>query len=129
MPLLYQPKPGSVVICDFQGFVQPEMVKTRPVIVVQKHKHNKQLVTIVPLSTTAPHQVEQHHHELSCNPLPDKPDHTRVWAKCDMVYTVSLARLDRYKCRTSEGRQYVVPTIDPKDYAYVLDALRASLGI
>ena len=31
--LNFQPKPGSVVYCDYKGFIEPEMVKKRPVIV------------------------------------------------------------------------------------------------
>lgn len=54
MALKYQPKEKSVVMCDFSGFLAPEMVKVRPVIVVAKHKKNAQLVTVVPLSSTQP---------------------------------------------------------------------------
>jgi len=123
MPLLYQPHPGSVVVCDFQGFVVPEMIKVRPVVILTKHKKNKQLVTIVPLSTTQPFEVEDHHHELSQNPLPDKPNYISVWAKCDMVATVSLQRLDRYKTHQAGKRVYVVPEISAAD----LDAIRAGV--
>jgi len=129
MPLLYQPKPGSVVMCDFHGFTAPEMVKTRPVVILAKHKHNNQLVTVVPLSTTAPHTVEDHHHELSTNPLPDEPDYVQVYAKCDMIYTVALARLDRYKIRTRKGREYVIPVLSAPDFAGVQQAVASALGI
>ncbi|MFK5216451.1 type II toxin-antitoxin system PemK/MazF family toxin [Glaesserella parasuis] len=54
MALKYQPKEKAVVMCDFSGFIAPEMVKTRPVVVISKHKKNSELVTIVPLSTTKP---------------------------------------------------------------------------
>jgi len=64
MPLKFQPKAGSVVICDFHGFVVPEMVKKRPVVIIAKHKHNSQLVTVVPLSTTQPKPVAPYHHKL-----------------------------------------------------------------
>ncbi|MEN9671525.1 MAG: hypothetical protein RL018_1802 [Pseudomonadota bacterium] len=120
MALLYQPKPRSVVMCDFVGFIQPEMVKVRPVVILSRHKHNRNLVTVVPLSTTEPTKMEDHHHELSTNPLPDKP-HTSCWAKCDMVATVSLVRLDRYQI----GRnQYVVPEVSAIDF----EAIRAGVA-
>ncbi len=41
--LKFQPKVGSVVYCDYVGFIAPEMIKNRPVIVVSKHKHNSKL--------------------------------------------------------------------------------------
>lgn len=116
-------------MCDFRGFVIPEMVKTRPVVVLAKHKHNNKLLTIVPLSTTAPAHVAAHHHELCECPLPDEPAYTRVWAKCDMVYTVSLDRLDRYKMRTQGGRQYVIPTVTAGDFEEIRRAVVAALAL
>ncbi|MCV2223524.1 type II toxin-antitoxin system PemK/MazF family toxin [Pseudomonas sp. C98] len=44
MPLRYQPKEGSVLICDFRGYEVPEMVKVRPVVVLRKHRSNSLLV-------------------------------------------------------------------------------------
>lgn len=49
MPLNYQPKPRSILYCDFRGFEVPEMVKRRPVIVLASHKTNSKLVAVVPL--------------------------------------------------------------------------------
>ena len=122
MPLKFQPKPGNIVICDFHGFVAPEMVKKRPVLVIAKNKHNAQLVTVVPLSTTRPNPVAPYHYNLRENPLPDKPKDLETWAKCDMVITVSLARLDRYKVAR---RQYVVPTLPTEE----LEAIRRCVAI
>ncbi len=96
MGLLYQPRPGNVVMYDFAGYIVPEMIKVRLVVVLARNRKNRRLVTVVPLSTTAPSVVEDHHHELATNPLPAKAG-VRCWAKCDMVATVSLARLDRVK--------------------------------
>lgn len=125
MSLLFQPKPRSVVMCDFVGFIAPEMVKVRPVVVLSRHRHNRNLVTVVPLSTTEPTKIEDHHHELSTNPLPDKP-HTSCWAKCDMVATVSLARLDRYQI----GRnQYVVPEVNAIDFVAIRAGVASALQL
>jgi uncharacterized protein YifN (PemK superfamily) len=125
MALLYQPKPRSVVMCDFVGFIAPEMVKVRPVVILSRHRHNRNLVTVVPLSTTEPTKIEDHHHELSTNPLPDKP-HTSCWAKCDMVATVSLARLDRYQI----GRnQYVVPEVNVIDFVEIRAGVASALQL
>lgn len=61
MALKYQPKEATVLMCDFSGFQVPEMIKVRPVVVLRKHSQNRQLVTIVPLSTTAPDHMTGHH--------------------------------------------------------------------
>jgi len=53
MSLLYHPKQGAIVICDFKGFVPPEMVKRRPAVIVSPRMRKREgLCTIVPLSTT-----------------------------------------------------------------------------
>lgn len=125
MALKYQPKEKSVVMCDFSGFIAPEMVKVRPVIVVAKHKKNAQLVTVVPLSSTQPEPLEAYHYPMPQNPLPDKP-HIQCWAKCDMVYTVYLARLDRYKIGK---REYIVPLINGDDFKKIKQCLAKALNL
>jgi len=112
-------------MCNFAGFVVPEMVKVRPVVVVARHRQNRQLVTVIPLSTSQPNTLKAHHHELSINPLPDK-ENIICWAKCDMVSTVSLHRLDRYLIGK---RNYVVPVISEQDFAAILAGVAAALGI
>ncbi len=126
MPLTFQPKAKAVVICDFHGYVIPEMIKKRPVVVLAHHKRNSKLVTVVPLSTTPPTTVERHHHQLSANPLPGKPPDEVVWAKCDMVATVSLARLDRYRV---SKRSYVVPVLSDEDFRAIQFGVRHALGL
>lgn len=129
MSLKFQPKEKVVVMCDFAGFIEPEMVKTRPVVVLAKHKHNAKLVTVVPLSTTEPFVLGGHHHRMTVNPLPDKVD-IACWAKCDMVYTVSLDRLDRYKFRGNGGvREYVTPSIDEADFLAIRQAVLCALRL
>lgn len=125
MSLKFQPKERSVIICDFRGYETPEMIKKRPVVVIAKHRHNSQLVTVVPLSTTEPSIYTDYHHKMDRNPLPDKP-HIECWAKCDMVATVSLARLDRYKPRHGER---CVPLVELADYHAIKKAVANALGL
>lgn len=87
-------------------------MKTRPVVVIAKHKHNAQLVTIVPLPTMLPKPGGPFLHRLQENPLPDKPKDLLTWAKWDMVVTVSLARLDQYKVAK---REYVVSGVSTEE--------------
>jgi uncharacterized protein YifN (PemK superfamily) len=102
-------------MCDFHGYIRPEIIKIRPVIVLQRHPINSKLVTVVPLSTTAPQKIQRFQHQLLVNPLPDK-QHITCWAKCDLTATVSLARLDRYRLSKN---QYVVPTISEPEFLQI----------
>ncbi len=56
-------KTGEIVICNYNtGFVVPEMVKSRPAVVISKSStHWRGLCTVVPLSTTPPEKVEAWH--------------------------------------------------------------------
>jgi uncharacterized protein YifN (PemK superfamily) len=94
MALPFQPAPGTILTCDFKGFIIPEMVKSRQVVVLWKHKTTAKLVYIVPLSTTAPH-VPELAYRLPAMPLPrpGQDPTTPIWVKCDMIYTVSTDRL------------------------------------
>ncbi|MEN5181742.1 type II toxin-antitoxin system PemK/MazF family toxin [Comamonas testosteroni] len=94
MALRFQPAPGTILHCDFKGYIIPEIVKQRQVIVLWKHKTTAKLVYVVPLSTTPPHEPTLA-VELAKLPIPrhnQDPD-TKIWVKCDLVYTVSTDRL------------------------------------
>jgi uncharacterized protein YifN (PemK superfamily) len=125
MALLYQPRPGAVVMCDFHGFVVPEMVKRRPVVVLARNRQNRELVTVVPLSTTQPNPLGSSHHQFAQSPLPNAHS-VQCWAKCDMVATVALARLDR--CKAGKGH-YVSPQITQGDLAAIRAAVAIALGV
>ena len=127
MPLRYQPKEGSVLICDFRGYEVPEMIKVRPVVVVRRHRTNSLLVTVVPLSTIAPEELLDHHLELQSHLQGANP---ACWAKCDMVATVSLARLDRIRMRDRQGkRTYVISQLETDQFHAIKAAVRNALGL
>jgi len=94
MPINFYPKAGTVLICDFAGYVVPEIVKKRPVVVISPKHKTAGLVTVVPLSTTSPNPTERFHMRIK-NYL--KMDGSEVWVKADLVARVRLARLDRIK--------------------------------
>lgn len=98
MPILFQPNPGMILVCDYRGSVFPEMQKVRPVVVVSPtFKHRPKLCAVVPLSTTPPNPVENYHLLLTLDPpLPHPFDSPEVWVKADMLSTVSHDRLDRF---------------------------------
>ena len=127
MPLLYQPKEDSVLICDFRGYEVPEMIKVRPVVVIRKHRTNSLLVTVVPLSTTAPDRVLDQHLELQSHLQGASPV---CWAKCDMVATVSLSRLDRIRSRDRQGKRiYVISQLETDEFYAIKVAVRSALGV
>lgn len=127
MSLRYQPKEGSVLICDFRGYEVPEMIKVRPVVVIRKHRTNSLLVTVVPLSTTAPDCVLDHHLKLASHLHGASPI---CWAKCDMVATVSLSRLDRIKSRDRQGKRiYLISQLATDEFFAIKAAVRSALGL
>jgi len=96
MALTIHPKAGMIVVCDFSGYMIPEIVKVRPVVIISpNHISRPGLCTVVPLSTTPPNPIQPYHYKLIGSPFPHDP--TDVWAKCDLVASVSFARLDRVK--------------------------------
>lgn len=130
MSLPFQPRVGAVVRCDFRGMIEPEMVKMRDVVVIARHRRNPKLVTVVPLSASQPIRPEPYHHELPKDPRPDGDSMRPIWAKCDMLYTVSLERLDTHYTRTQRGgRQSVTVLLSPDDLAAIRRGVAAALNL
>lgn len=124
--LMFQPKKGDVVWCNFSGFVIPEMVKRRPVIIIKKHKHNSKLVYVLPISNLSPENIKGHHHRLDnefCIKFFNDKDH---WVKIDMIYTVSIDRLDRIK--TLDGER-IIPSIDTKTLEEIINKFKKYYSI
>jgi uncharacterized protein YifN (PemK superfamily) len=129
----FHPEIGTILICDFDGFIEPEMVKRRPVIVISpRFKNRNGLCTIVPLSTTLPKPVMPYHYKLKLDePLPAPFDSPFQWVKADMVATVCFTRLFFPKEKDAEGkRENLYRTIEAIDLrnirACVLHAISLS---
>jgi len=133
MPLTFHPKPGMVLICDFNtGFKAPEMIKRRPVVVISpRPRRSNRLCTIVPLSTTVPSPLEPFHHRMDPLSLPGKLARKETWAKCDMLATVSLARLDRVMVGKEPGgrRIYVADPVTADDLEAIRRGVMIALGL
>lgn len=135
MALQYHPKPGDILLCDFAtGFIAPEMVKRRPVIIVSPRLRKRPgLVAVVPLSTTAPDSIENYHCRIALErPLPHPFDSAEMWAKCDMLATVALSRIDRFKAGRlpgSHARRYVDGKVTADQLAAVRRAILCGLGL
>ena len=96
-----------VLYCDFDlgGFQPPEMVKSRPLVILSRNHDS--LATVVPLSGTPPEKLQPFHYQIPPNVLPPSIDAKGVWwAKCDCVTTVGFHRLDlvRTKRRDQHGK-------------------------
>ena len=105
MPIRHNPKPGSLLQCDFTLHAnpqEPEMGKARPVIVVARPTNG--LCIVVPLSTKIGYAIKAWHHEMNYS-LWSKNLQNQCWAKCDMLLTVADWRLDRYFKKDQEGKR------------------------
>jgi uncharacterized protein YifN (PemK superfamily) len=131
MPLPYHPRRGEVLICDFEtGFRPPEMLKKRPVVVIScKESHNRKLCTVVPFSTTAPLPVMPWHHSLAHVSVPGLQATAPMWAKCDMLATVSFDRLNKPYVKTRSGRRFVELVLETADLAALDHCIRRYLSL
>lgn len=126
MPLPFHPRPGTLLMCDFDtGFKAPEMTKKRPVVVIspRRRRSRPKLSTVVPLSTAVPNPPEPYHHRMDPRSVPVELGTRESWAKCDMLYTVSLDRLDRVAVSRGGRRVFLTPMVLDVD----LDAIRTGV--
>src|SRR5258707_15296036 len=126
MALQFHPRAATLLMCDFRGSISPEINKRRPVIVVTPRlAYRDKLCMVVPTSTTAPLHPQPFQVSLSKNYHPNEPDEIAVWAKCDLIMSVSMDRLDRFHVGK---RQFVAPTISEEDLKAVRRGIFAALG-
>ena len=132
MPIDFHPGYGCLLYCDFSHQAEPEMIKTRPVVVLSRKNGNVQLCTVVPLSGTEPETLKPWHHKMTRDKLPAKMQTNDWWAKCDCLASVSFARLDRLKAgkdpRTGK-RIYEVPKIYGEDLSAIKKAVIHHLAL
>jgi mRNA interferase MazF len=130
-PLPYHPKQGEVLRCDYSGLVPPEMDKVRWVVVISpKFLNRPDLCTVVPISTTPPAKPQAYHVALDNDPAPDASG-DQAWAKCDMIMTVSFARLTGYwNGKDQQGRRkYISLFVSGKELGEIRQAVLAALGM
>lgn len=107
MGIQYHPKVGQVLKCDFTGLKYYEMSKRRFAVVLSpKYAQSQNVCTVIPLSLTPPPHVRNFHYVLEKDPYPYSEPGTRVWAKCDHIFTVSFERLSGWwDERDEEGKR------------------------
>jgi mRNA interferase MazF len=133
LALTYHPDPATIVICDFRGYIEPEMIKRRPAIVLSPRMRTREGVcTIVPLSTSRPKTVCAHHCQLIFDPpLPEPYDAGKMWVKADMVCAVAFARLDLPLAGREPGgkRIYDIRHISADDFTLVKECVLNGIGL
>jgi uncharacterized protein YifN (PemK superfamily) len=130
--ITFHPKKGTILCCDFsKGFEPPEMVKIRPVIVITPQLPGRPgLCTVVPISSVEPNPMQLYHHKVDPASLTPKLQATECWAKCDMLYTVGLHRLDRFREKEQGGKRiYVTGTATDADIQAIEVAILNGLGL
>ena len=131
MSLPFDPKPGTVVICDFRGFVEPEMVKPRLCVVISpRRRDGVKLCTVVPLSTTVPYDVKPYHRLLTIDPPLPRFDSPTCWLKGDMVYTLSYDRMNLpFSKDRNGGRTYHTFIFSKEEIANIRSCVVRAMGI
>lgn len=130
-PLPFHPKIGEVLRCDYSNLVMPEMSKVRWVVVISpKFLNRPNLCTVIPLSTTPPKNVEPYHVKLDKDPYPKGKIGAEIWAKCDMLMTVSFYRLTGYWDGKVDGkRNYVSIYVSDDELKRIKKGTLAALGM
>jgi mRNA interferase MazF len=127
MTINFFPKPGHVLICDFSDFEQPEINKIRPLIVVSPRlPHRSEIVTVVPISTSAPLHEFPFVVRLLKNYHPAEDDGHPSWAKCDMIMNIARRRLNGFKIGK---RKWATPRASDDDLTAVRHGVIYGLGM
>lgn len=129
----FYPKPSMVLLYKFaeegkSEYAPPEIIKTRPVVVVSRHKrHNETTCTVIPLSLTPPKTVQLWHVLLDGRGMPDNK--SGRWAKCDMITNVSLSRLQLFAYQFKGNIEYKHGYLPSDGYKKIIEGLKAHLKI
>jgi uncharacterized protein YifN (PemK superfamily) len=110
-----------ILMCDFDrgGFMAPEMIKRRRVVVLRVFDR---IALVVPLSATEPVPFRRFHAAIE--PAGYQAITVPVWAKADTLAHVSLERLDRVNVR---GKNHTERLRD-EDFLRILGAVAHATG-
>lgn len=135
MSLKFPPKPGLIVICNYNtGFREPEMVKERLAVVVSPRlPHRDGLCTVVPLSTSPSRSGIRYQCriELPCD-APAPYEGVIKWAKCDMLATLAYGRMQlpfTGRDKVTGKRKYLQIVLPGEELARVREAMLHALGL
>jgi uncharacterized protein YifN (PemK superfamily) len=128
MGIPFIPRAGMVLMCDFAtGFIAPEMVKVRPVVVLSKRRWNRRTCIVIPCSSITAFGALR-----VTVPLPRRKYaflRQDSWAKCDCPYTVSLRRLRALR----DSRAYAMDSrrtmLEPADLLRIRKCVVKAIGL
>lgn len=133
MPIREHPPTGTVLLCDFSGFIVPEMVKRRPCVVLSPNiRARPRLCTVIAMSTSEPKPVMTYHCQVDVHPaLPSPWASEKVWIKADMIYAVSFERLDFFRSRDPQRSRhtYQSPVLSDRQMVEVRKCVLRSIGL
>lgn len=102
------------------------------VVVSPRLRHRTNLCTVVPISTTAPEHPQPYHVKLDKDPYPESPPGTVAWVKCDMLMTVSYARLSQYyrgRHPQTGKRNYITLRVSPDEFKAIRIGILNAIGM
>jgi len=106
----FYPKPGEVLMCDFAGYIAPEIVKVRPAVVISAdNPASTRLCIVVPFSTTPPRIVRPVHFHVPAGRYAFAQE--EQWVKGDLIAHVRFERLDRVRVN-GRFRRFDLPAAD-----------------
>ena len=133
------PKPGQVFVCDFSGYVKPEMVKLRRVVVISPRHTGAPLALVVPISTQTPREILPIHVRLPGGAVYRCfTGVEEVWVKADLIAHVRYDRLNKVRIPILDGfgnpirsRYEFLPTttLSPEHFKAVRGAVLHALGL
>lgn len=127
MPISFFPRAGQILVADFSDLKEPEICKIRPVVVTSPRlPHRSALVTIVPISLTAPTHDLPFVVRLSKNYHPQEADDLPCWAKCDLIMNIAVTRLEGFKIGR---RKWATPQMSGDDLSAVRVGMLHGLGM
>lgn len=136
MAINFHPEPGTILMCDFTtGFKEPEMVKTRPIVVISPNlKRHSGLCTVLAISSVSPEPVEKWHYQLPRASMPQIPLFLNKdsWVKGDMIYRVSFERLELIKIgkdKVTGKRTYFRQRLGREQMHYIYSCVLHSLNL
>ena len=125
MAIRFLPEPGMILICDFEGHIAPEMVKTRRVVVVSRRRYFRSTsdatAIVVPLSVIEPRPFLAWHHRIAGGRYAGV---ATCWAKGDLVTHVALVRLNRI----FQNGSWLVPVVTADDLAAIRATVTSAIG-
>lgn len=125
-PIRHVPGPGKVVMCDFSFLQKPEMQKERRAIVVSSRSASGSgRCTVLPVSKSRATEPNSHHYRFEPGSYGFFHRTDPVWAICDHLYTVSLARIWQVNLRDRP----TLPSISEADLNGVRALAAAAIGV